>query len=149
MKKPIVKVIIVILVIMLVGVAIAFVTDKNSDDITTTTTTAKTTVADSKVESTSNDIAPEETTKQEETTSTTTKVYESSITVNQALNSLQAQYKDYDVNATVTEGNIQYFSIVDKNSGEKYASVAVNLDNAKATATIMATQEKSTFNLYG
>ena len=56
---------------------------------------------------------------------------------------------DYSVNATVAEDNIQYFRIDNKNTGERYARVAVDMNTAQATETIMQTQETTTFSLNG
>lgn len=134
------KVAIILAIITCIGVFSACVADK-ADEASTTSTTATTTNAPS------TDLADETSTS---TTSTTAPVADTSITVKQALEVLGDKYgDDYSVRATVVENNIQYFSIDDENTGERYARVAVDLNTSQATETIMQTQETTTFSLNG
>lgn len=133
------KTAIILAIIMCIGIFTGCVANQNNEATTTTTTTSQ--------EATSNDIVAESTTL--EPTEITTANY-TPITLKEALETLSDKYgENYTVRATVVEENIQYFSIDDKNSGEKFASVGVDMQTAEATETITQTQEKSTFNLNG
>ena len=69
------------------------------------------------------------------------------ITVNEALDRLSDFYGSaYDVNASVKEGDYQYFKVTDK-KGNKYAQVKVNLKTSDAEETIEHTKEVNYFNL--
>ncbi len=133
------KTAIILAIIMCIGIFTACVADKTDETTTTTTTTTTSTEATSADVTESTTLAP----------TVNSSAYNTSITLKEALEALSDKYSDYTVRATVVEDDIQYFSIDNKESGEKYASVAVDMSTAEATETIMETQEKSTFNLNG
>lgn len=132
------KIAIIVAIIMCIGVFTACMADKTGSEITTTNTTTTTTQPVSGDGAQSTSVAP------------STPAINTGITVKEALDALSDKYGDkYTVRATILEDDIQYFSIEDKDSGEKYAKVSVVMSTAQATETIMETQEQSTFNLNG
>lgn len=153
MKKNVNKIICCTLVLAMCLSFVACSAKKDEDSTTesSTSTTTQTTTQQSTQATT------ESTTEQEETTSTTKKKNEKtskdkgdktqSITVNKALDILQAFYgKTYEVNATVNEDGYQYFAVFDK-KGNKYASVKVNLDTADAVETVIENGATNSYNL--
>lgn len=153
MKKTLSILICIVVVIALTACS----KQSNTNTTTQVTTTAQQTTAATTLsttattESTTSSTTAEQTTKKQSTTkkkSTTTQQNgEMSISVNEALDVLTNYYgSTYNVNGTVQEDNYYYFSVVDK-KGVKYASVKVNLNNADATETVIATGETYDFNL--
>lgn len=133
-----------------------------AEDETTSDTTAAQTTAGNATQNSSESTSEVETTEKASTSTTaenkttkkspsTTKKqssdYDTSISLNEALDVLSDFYgSDYNVNATVVEDGWQYFSVIDK-KGSKYASVRVNLNTSDAVETIIATGETNEYNL--
>lgn len=116
-------------------------------------TTADAAVSETTDENSTSDTAESTTAKKKATTTkkTTAKAkdsdYDTSISLNEALDVLTNFYgAAYNVNATVEEDGWQYFAVYDK-KGTKYASVKVNLSTSDAVETILATGEVNEFNL--
>ncbi|MFR5874963.1 MAG: hypothetical protein ACLUFN_00580 [Eubacterium sp.] len=138
---------------------------KNDEQNTESTSIAQATESTTNENSTSNiaesstieDITSEttESTTAKKKTTTTKKSsvkdkgsdYDTSISLNEALNVLTDFYgSTYNVNATIEEDGWQYFAVYDK-KGTKYASVKVKLSTAEAVETIIDTGEKNEYNL--
>ena len=111
-----------------------------TSEVAATTEAAATTQTTTK----SNDT----TTKKATTKSQTTKAEEAiPISVNEALDKLDEFYGSaYNVNATVREGDIQYFRVTDIKEN-LYARVEVNLKTSDAKETIEHSGEVNEFNL--
>lgn len=72
--------------------------------------------------------------------------YELPLTVKEAMDALQTHYgKEYEINSTVEENGLNYFAV--NYEGEKFASVAVDLNTGKAAETITETGAKTEFSL--
>ena len=72
--------------------------------------------------------------------------YELPLTVREAMDALQIHYgSDYEINSTVEENGLNYFAV--NYNGERFASVAVDLNTGKANETITETGATTEFSL--
>ena len=112
------------------------------------TTQAATTEASATTQATTKSSNTTTNKAKETTKSQTTKAEEAiPISVNEALDKLGEFYGGaYNVNATVREGDIQYFRVTDKKEN-LYARVEVNLKTSDAKETIEHSGEVNEFNL--
>ena len=144
----------VICLILCISAVLAFSScKKGNEDVTTTQTeqtsqVVSTTNSSTTAPSTEKQSTTEKTTEKTTTPMPSTKASEAvPITVNEALDRLSSFYgAAYNVNATVKEGNIQYFKITDKKDN-LYARVEVNLKTSDAKETIEHSGEVNEFNL--
>lgn len=150
----------IICVLLTIAVCISFAAcrqntkkeESTSSDTTQTTSEVQSTtekVSDTTTKAAESTTTTKETTskKKSSTTKKKTSDYDTSISLNEALNVLSDFYgSTYNVNATIVEDGWQYFAVIDK-KGEKYATVKVNLSTSDAVETIVATGETNEYNL--
>ena len=148
----------VICIILCISAMLAFASCKKGGEEATTSATSQTEVSTTTAENattaattqkqTTTETTTKKTTQKTTTPMPSTKASEAvPITVNEALDRLSNFYGSaYNVNATVKEGDIQYFKITDKKEN-LYARVEVNLKTSDAKETIEHSGEVNVFNL--
>ena len=151
-----------ICIILCVSAVLAFASCKKGGEDVSTTAPSQSAVqeqtsstaapvqssASSEEKTTQAEKAGEKTTEKsaEKTTAQSTRENEATpVTVNRALDWLEEFYGGaYNVNATIKEGNIQYFKITDK-QGNLYARVEVNLKTSHGKEKVSHSGEENEF----
>jgi cytoskeletal protein RodZ len=146
---------IILILIFIIGIAAGFAygrfAGKDNNPTTEPSSTSTTATSTTKPTTTETTTAAEDESTTETTTAKTTKpttidAGDLPLTVNTAMDALEARYgRGYEINSTVEDGGLNYFSVY-KND-EKYASVAVNLRTGDATETRMSDGKKTNFSL--